>query len=446
MKFYNRQEELELLEKTRKLSLEKSMMTFVVGRRRIGKTSLVHKAFRKQKFLYFFIARKNETLLCNEFTEEIELVMKKRVLGEFRSFSKLFEYLLERSKGEAITLIIDEFQEFYQSNPSVYSEMQKLWDQYKMDQDHEIPKMNLVLCGSVYSLMKKIFENAKEPLFGRADEKIHLKPFSVEILKSIYMDHSGILDPEDFLAFYTLTGGVAKYVEIFVDKKCITLEAMLDEIFRPNSLLLEEGKNILIEEFGKDYLTYFSILSLIASGKTSRGEIESILEKDIGGYLNRLEKEYNIIQSIRPVFSKPGGKMVKYMIDDNFLAFWFRIIYKYRSAIEINNLEYVKQIVKRDYKTYSGIYLEKYYREVLSERKEYNIIGRYWDRKGENELDIVAVNQLENKALIAEVKRNKDKINIKELRTKASILDQKFSSYEIIYEGFTLDDVFSDKV
>lgn len=75
--------------------------------------------------------------------------------------------------------------------------------------------MNLILCGSVFTLMKKIFENAKEPLFGRADEKIHLKPFNVEVLKAIYTDQQTVSKPEDLLAFYTITGGVAKYVEVF---------------------------------------------------------------------------------------------------------------------------------------------------------------------------------------------------------------------------------------
>ncbi len=190
-------------------------------------------------------------------------------------------------------------------------------------------------------------------------------------------------------------------------------------------------------------MTYFSILALIASGKTSRREVESILEKDVGGHLNRLEKEYNIIESIRPVFAKPGGRLLKYRIADNFLAFWFRFIYKYRSAVEINNLDYVKQLVQRDFETYSGPYLEKYFRQVLSERKEYNIIGRYWDRKGEKEMDIVAVNQMEKKALIAEVKRNKEKINIRELKAKAGVLERELSGFQISYRGFSLENVLT---
>lgn len=301
--------------------------------------------------------------------------------------------------------------------------------------------MNLVLCGSVYTMMKKIFEDAREPLFGRANEKIHLKPFPVDTLKMIYQTYAQTISPDNFLSFYILTGGVPKYVELFADKHCVTFDDMLDEIFRPNSLWLEEGKNLLIEEFGKDYQTYFSILSLIASSKTSRADMESILEKDIGGYLERLDKVYNIIRSIRPVFAKPGGRIMKYFIEDNFLAFWFRFIYKYRTAVELNNLGYIKQLVKRDFETYSGPFLEKYFREKLSLSENYNIIGRYWDRKNENELDIVAVNEMENRALIAEVKRNRNKIKLKNLKEKAGALVRKLPTYNIEYRGFSMEDV-----
>ncbi len=96
---------------------------------------------------------------------------------------------------------------------------------------------------------------------------------------------------------------------------------MINEIFRVNSFWLDEGKNLLIEEFGREYTTYFSILSLLASGKTSRSEIESILEKNIGGYLERLQDHYELIKPLKPVFAKPGSRVQKYFIEDNFLNF-----------------------------------------------------------------------------------------------------------------------------
>ena len=436
MEFYNREEELRLLDDTRKLSGKSAMMTVITGRRRIGKTTLAIKASEGYPSLYFFVARKSEILLCREFIEEIEMKLNIRVLGEFNSFAKLFEYLMVQAQTYPFTLIIDEFQEFSHINGSVYSDIQNQWDRNKATS-----RINLVLSGSVYSMMKKIFENEKEPLFGRANERINLQPFNVNVIRSIVTTKVPDIRKNDLLAFYTLTGGVAKYVELFADKGKFTFSQMLGEIFRKNSLLIDEGKNILIEEFGKDYTIYFSILSLIASSKTSRSEIESILIKDIGGYLDRLENEYRIIRSIKPVLSKPGSRIQKYTIEDNFLSFWFRFIYKYRSSIEIGNFKYVRQIVERDFDTYSGIILEKYFREKLALSGKYTMLGSYWERGNRNELDIVAIDDLHKKALIAEVKMNKKKFRPNLLKDNAKNLINKLNDYEIEYKSLSLDDI-----
>jgi len=215
----------------------------------------------------------------------------------------------------------------------------------------------------------------------------------------------------------------------------------LDLIFDDYSMFLEEGKNLLIEEFGKEYMTYFSTLSLIASSKTSRREMESILERNIGGYLDRLEVEYSIIKKIKPIFAKEGSRTVKYEIIDNFINFWFRFVYKYRSAIELKNYEYVKNIVRRDYETYSGLFLERYFREKLRLSYDYSAIGNYWERGNQNEIDIVAVNEYEQKILIGEVKRNPKKIDLHKLEEKALKLTSKLHRYSVEYRGFSLMDM-----
>jgi AAA+ ATPase superfamily predicted ATPase len=216
---------------------------------------------------------------------------------------------------------------------------------------------------------------------------------------------------------------------------------MIDEMVAENTLFLEEGKNVLIEEFGKDYGNYFSILSLIASGKTSRVEIESIMEIQTGGFLDRLEKDYGLIKKIRPVLSKPNSRSVKYAIEDNFLSFWFRFIYKHRSAVEAGNLGYIKDIILRDYNTYSGKILEKYFVAQIKLQKKYNIIGTYWERGNQNEIDIVAVNEVEKKLLMVEVKRNGNNIQIEKLKEKSGRLIQKFRNYSFEYRGYSLSDM-----
>jgi len=150
------------------------------------------------------------------------------VLGEVSSFGKLFQFLMEYSESRPFNLIIDEFQEFYHVAPSAYSEMQHFWDINK-----NRSKINLIVCGSVFSLMHKIFESAKESLFGRATQMMKIRPFKTHVLKEILNDHSSEWRPDDLLALYAFTGGVAKYIQLLMDGGAISKQNMIDFIIEP---------------------------------------------------------------------------------------------------------------------------------------------------------------------------------------------------------------------
>ncbi len=184
MKFYNREKEINHLKEIRKRSRRNAQFTVITGRRRIGKTHLLLHSIAGQPSLYFFVARKAESFLCQDFQQEIQDKLGIPILGEISSFGKLFEYLMVQSKDRSFNLIIDEFQEFYYIAPSVYSEMQHHWDIHKNES-----KINLIVSGSVFSMMHKIFENSKEPLFGRATQMMKIRPFETSVLKEILTDH-----------------------------------------------------------------------------------------------------------------------------------------------------------------------------------------------------------------------------------------------------------------
>lgn len=435
MKFYNRENELALLKKADDLKSRRSVMTLLIGRRRIGKTTLALQPFTEGKKLYFFISKKEESLLCEEFIGEIKECLGIPIFGIITKFEDLFALLMEWGKTNSFTLIIDEFQEFIRINPSIYSSIQKLWDLNKDDS-----KIHLIFSGSIYSLMKKIFEDAHQPLFGRADFKIHLQPFTISTLKEILRDNNAYSN-RSLLEFFILTGGVAKYIELFTLYGAYEKNAMIDEILKPHSLFLDEGRNRLIEEFGKEYGVYFSILSLIANSKTAKSEIESVLDKNVSGYLYRLEHDYNIIRSIKPFNAKPNSKVQKYEIIDNFLSFWFRFIYKYQSLIEAENYDRLKEIVLRDFDTFSGKFLEKLFIELLKEEKKYTKIGSYWERNNQNEIDIVAVDDLNKEVLIVEVKLNSDRLSESVLREKAKNIIKQYEEYTIVYKLWSLDNL-----
>ena len=439
MRFFDRTEEIASLQEIRKQAQENAQFTVVTGRRRIGKTMLVRKAYEDEPLLYFFVARKAEGDLCEDYRLEIENKLGIPIMGRPERFADVFEYLMKLSAVRPITLFIDEFQEFFRVNKSVFSDMQRIWDLYSQDS-----RINLIVCGSIYSMMTKIFKDKKEPLYNRQSRFMTVRSFRPSVLKEILTEYNPSYTSEDLLALYSFTGGVAKYVQLLVDAGAMTKSAMLDHIIKADSIFLGEGKAVLIEEFGKDYGVYFSILSAIARGKTSRSEIESVVGREIGGYLTKLENDYEVIAKKQPLFEKSSTKNVRYTIEDNFFTFWFRFIYKYSYMLEIENYDSLKTIINRDYETFSGLMLERYFRRVLIERKTFTRIGGWWDRKGENEIDIVAENELDKKATFYEVKCKVGNIDTKVLEQKATAFLRatgEFKGYTIINQGLSMDDM-----
>ena len=334
MRFFDRTEEIASLREIRGMAKDNAQFTVVTGRRRIGKTALVWQAYEDEPFLYFFVARKAEGDLCEDYQLEIENKLGVPTMGRAEHFADVFEYLMKLSAERPITLFIDEFQEFFRVNKSVFSDMQRIWDLYSPK-----ARINLIVCGSIYSMMTKIFKDKKEPLYNRQTRFMTVRPFTPTVLKEVLTEYNPDYTAEDLLALYSFTGGVAKYVQLLVDAEATTKAKMLDQIIKADSIFLGEGKAILIEEFGKDYGIYFSILSAIARGKTSRSEIENVVGREIGGYLTKLEKEYEVISKKQPLFERSSTKNVLYMIEDNFFTFWFRVISKYNYMLEIENYE-----------------------------------------------------------------------------------------------------------
>lgn len=435
MKFYNREIETETLQRIERLSKDNAQMTVITGRRRIGKTTLIRHASTEIPFIYFFVGRKSETLLCAELTDIVKETLGEE-LGTFNSMSKLFSALMNISCRRNFTLVFDEFQNFAQVNDAFFSDMQDIWDRTK-----DNSRINLILSGSLYSMMNRIFDDRKEPLYGRATNRIKLQPFTINTLKEIMSDYHPEFTADDLLAFYMVTGGVAKYVEQLVIQQAFTKEDIVKSVLGYGSYFINEGKDVLSDEFGKEYGNYFSVLSSIADGYTSRGDITNTTGVESGGYLAKLETVYDLIERSKPYLSAEGTRNNRYLIKDNFLNFWFRFVYKYRSAIEFGNLEYVQQKVLADYETYSGHILERYFRQKYKETGLYNIVTNYWEKGNANEIDLIAVNEVDKEVVIGECKRNPKRISLNVLQEKAANIQAKQKKFSYHFIGLSLEDM-----
>lgn len=441
MIFYDREKELSALRKYEKLSSSHAQFVVVTGRRRIGKTTLIKRAFTEIPFLYFFVGKKSEALLCEELSGIVRETLHEDI-GDFTSFKRLFAVIMGLSKRINFTLVLDEFQNIKYANESIFSDIQDVWDDNKADS-----KINLVVCGSIYSKMKRIFEDKDEPLYGRATARFKIKPFSISTMKSIMEDFNANYSPDDLLTLYLLTGGVAKYVELLMEQEATDKEAMVEAVVSMGSYFIDEGREMLTDEFGKDYGNYFSVLAALASGYTTRGDISGYVGFDTGGYLDRLENDYGIIAKRRPYLMGEQGKNVRFEISDNFLVFWFRFIYKYWSAVEIGNMDYVQSKIVADYETFSGFALERYFRQKYSENGEFSIVTNYWEpgRHGnpgeDKEIDLIAVDVEHKVLVIGEVKRNPDKISIPKLEQKSAKILVHHKKWDARFIGLSLEDM-----
>lgn len=436
--FYNRQAELKQLKLiSENITSTYGQLSVVVGKRRVGKTRLLKEAFfnnHKANTLYLFISRKSESTLVREFGELIETQLDTKFFHPI-SLRDVLEFLLDYSKNTPMTLVIDEFQDIQRVNPSLFSDLQNLWDSHKSES-----MMHLVCCGSMYNMMTKIFKDADEPLLNRDDQFFHIKALKPSYIKDVMTD-TGVFNPHRMLEWWCLSGGIPKYLEWLSHTN--HQASVFEYAISSSSPFMKEGLHRLVEDFGAEHPHYFDILSAIARGKTSRAEIMNFVGTGIDVHLERLEKNYNVITTHKPISSKATSRDSRFAIEDPFLNFWFKFIHANASAIEMDNYDYIKAHIQRDFTTFSGRQLEGLFKAILAESNQFNRIGGYWNSKGQDEIDIVAVNELAKTVLIAEVKRNANKYDVNTLIAKSHslITKMKLSTYNITYRGFSLDNL-----
>ena len=439
MQFFGRENEIRILRDIREKSRRNAQFVVVTGRRRVGKTQLIKRAMEDEPYLYLYVSRKVEKDLCRGFQNEIGRVLGLPIVGAAERFEDLFRVIAEESTRRPITLVIDEFQEFFRVNDAVFSAMADIWDDVQKSS-----RLNLIVCGSVNRLMTRIFKDRSEPLYGRDTAFLHVDPFKVSVLKEILSFHSPNYKKDDLLALWTMTGGVARYVEQLMDDGAVTRERMLASIFRRDSPYLDEGLAVLVQEFGKEYGTYFSIMAAIASGRTEYSQIKNDIGVDVGAFLSRLENDYGLIRRKVPIFDSEKTKRSVYEIGDCFFRYWFRFVWKNMYLRELQRFDVMRDYAARDYEVFSGHALEQYFIWKFIEEMKYTRMDAWWDRKGENEIDLVCDDEVAGALDFYEVKRDASRIDLHALERKSVAFFAKnptLKSRNCFFKGLSVEDM-----
>ena len=443
MRFYGREKEIAELRREREISHKTARFTVITGRRRIGKTELIRQAFNdgRDDSVYLLLRRENEKALCTRLQASVERQLgdKFKIHGHVENLIDLVEALFDCAVSRPLTVIIDEFQEMQYVNSAFYGELQGLWDRV-----HRTHKLNLVVSGSVNRMMNEILFNYSAALYGRNTAHLRLEPFPVSLLKKILKDHSPRCTNADLLDLWAITGGVARYVAMLMDAGAVKRKKMLEFIFSPLSPFIEEGRSILAQEFGTEHTNYFSILTSIASGHTRFSEIEQDLGQQVVPYLNNLEKNYRFISKTLPIFAPIRAKNAAYRIEDMFFRFWFRQVFRNQEYIELGRFQELRDLVAQDFDAFTGYALERYFYWKFIEDTHYVRMGGWWDRKGENEIDLVCEDESKGLLDFYEIKRDKRRISLNDLERKVRAFfekNPKLKELSVALKGLTIENM-----
>ena len=407
MRFVNREKEIQILEDIRLLSNRKLFSIAIWGLRRVGKTRLMLE-FMEDTDMYFFVNKdKTSISLLDEY--EIYLRNAKIIneLEKLNSWDDFFKVLFERYEG---IVAFDEFQNFLSLDKSVFGTLQKY-----IDLNEDKKGILLLFSGSTSGLIKKLFLDSKQPLYGRIKRKMHLKPMSFENIIDMCAELD-ITELSDIIKLYAVAGGYPRYYVAVEDENLsdVSFENIIDRFFFvENAIFEDEVMSILSLEFGKRSGVYYDILTAVASGCTRISEIASFLRKketDLTRQTYELVHHFNILNYEEQVI---GNKKLLY-IDHPLMDFWFRFFYKNISDYKRRNPRFVEN-TKRNINNHVGKRFEIICREFLIEKNkipfEYHTVGRQWGKikdapKGQNtyEIDIVALNSDSKEILFVECK------------------------------------------
>ena len=428
---------------------EEAELVVVYGRRRVGKTTLILKAFQNIPHIYFLADERSERENLTEFRRKVgEFFDDTPLVRSDLGWVELFEYLAR--KEEKVVVTIDELPYIVSSNPAFPSLLQKAWDIHLQDS-----RVKLVLVGSSIGMMERLLGH-KSPLYGRRTMQLDVKPLRYWHVGEFLLEYS----PEDWMRVYGAADGIPAYLRQF-DGKLSFWENVERLFLRKESPLYTEAEFLLRQEF-REPARYFSILRAIAFGKTSFGEIVNFTGFDRGTvsrYLDSLVR-IRVIAKTHPAFEPEKRRNTRYEFADNYFRFWFRFVYPNRERIERELYGDVLDEVKANLDHHMGRTFERAVADFLWRKFAFERGGRWW-RKVE-EIDFVGLKngrayffeakwselrKRDTERIFAELERKSSLVKLKAEEIRLGLVARRVENAEKLREEgfivFELNDLFA---
>ncbi len=311
-----REKEIETLKKF--LKSKKAEFLAIYGRRRIGKTFLIHE-FYKDKGVYFEITGSNKASKKEQlknFTRELKTLFPET--EKFTDWSDAFEILVKKIQtldpNKKFIFFVDELPWFASPKSGFLAALDYFWNRHFS----RLPNVLLIVCGSAaHWIIKKII-NDKGGLHNRLSAWVRLEPFTLLEAEN-YLAHQRIdFKRKQLVELYMTFGGVAKYLTGLPTGKSVT-QIINESCFTSNGFLFSEFSKLYESLFdsSEKHMAIVRALSKKQHGLTQTDLLQAAQLQSGGTFTTVLEEleESGFIMSTH-AFGKQQKEKVFRLIDE----------------------------------------------------------------------------------------------------------------------------------
>lgn len=400
----------------------------VYGRRRVGKTTLLLNWVQQTGLPHlYWIARRETADSCRQglaralwrwaYPDEQEPEPPR-----FDGWEPLLRQMVRLIGDQPLVLIFDEFPYAVESDPSLPSHLQAIWDQFLKEKN-----VTLILSGSHIGMMVDLLQY-HAPLYGRVTAQLLIEPLPYATLIDFFPNYSSA----ERVATYAVLGGVPAYLERFSDRQSLGSN-IRRHLFRRAGMFRNEPM-VLISDLVRETRTYEGILRAIATGARTPAEIGSasaITTANLSPYLARL-RELGLVERRVPATIPPEQRRTttrsRYHLRDPYLRFYFRFIEPHLDLVEQELTELLWERIGEQFRAFIGATaFEELCREwVLVQARANRLpmipetVGSHW--AADAQIDVVAINWRDCTVLLGECKWGLEAVDrsvVRELIEKA---------------------------
>lgn len=332
--FLGRQKELAQLNQL----FEKNIASFVcvLGRRRIGKSTLIHEFAKPYKnFIRIQGLAPSESSgkkdQLDHFSEEISSFFDQKKLN-FNNWEEAFVHLAENTRQGKWIILLDEISWMAQGESLFSSILKDKWDHYFKKNNQLV----FIVCGSVSAWIEDNIQKNTN-FVGRISLNLKLEELSLEdSIKLLKSKHKSLSTKEVLLAL-SITGGVPKYLEEVANYKSLE-KGLLSSCFNKGEFFYEEYDRIFTDIFGRRKKTLERILKICLEEKPSPSQLAKKLKivqnSELTEQLHILEQSGFICRDYYFKTDSEPSRHSRIRISDNFIRFYLKYISPLKLKIE----------------------------------------------------------------------------------------------------------------